>query len=96
VIDRGAAYFGRQSAAAIGVVCAIFFLGRGEQLVVSLVGAILSFGLGAGWVLLNGRLRHWLLFRSEWPQQVQTIVLASSFVGIPLMLIVGAEYFLTR
>jgi len=96
VVDPGAAYFSRLGAIVVGVACAVGFLSRGEELLVSVVGAFAAFVVGASWVLANGRLRRWLLFGSGWPQQVQTITFVLSFIGIPIAIVGGFQFLYVR
>jgi hypothetical protein len=94
--DPGAAFFGRLGAITIGAVLAISFLSRGEPPLVSALGAVSAFFVGTIWVLLHGRFRRWLLFTSGWPQQIQTITFALTLIGIPLVLAILFELWLTR
>ena len=85
----GSGWFGVSGAVLVGTIAAIGFLDRGGAPAVALIGVPISFLAGAGWVLLGGRLRTWLVASSGWNRHLQGLVFVTIFWGLPLALGIG-------
>jgi hypothetical protein len=84
--------FGRTGAAIFGVFCSLSFLSRHEETRVSIAGAIITFGLAAGWILVVGRIRLWMIASGPWDKEAQGLAFLLVALGIPAMGIVVVAF----